>query len=71
MTVYTNINEFGTVPAFRIEFVILINPVIFAREGAIDAVNTGRNQIFLSASKSQVFQFRQYIIDFSMAWIGI
>jgi uncharacterized protein YjcR len=38
--------------------------MFFAREGAVDAVNTGRNQIFLSASKSQAFQFRQYIIDF-------
>lgn len=45
--------------------------MFFAREGTIDAVNTGRNQIFLSTSKSQVFQFRQYIIDFSMAWIWI
>ncbi|OCG31496.1 oxidoreductase [Gilliamella sp. Choc3-5] len=38
--------------------------MFFAQEGAVDAVNTGRNQIFLSASKSQAFQFRQYIIDF-------
>jgi uncharacterized protein YjcR len=38
--------------------------MFFAREGSVDAVNTGRNQIFLSASKSQAFQFRQYIIDF-------
>lgn len=38
--------------------------MFFAHEGAVDAVNTGRNQIFLSASKSQAFQFRQYIIDF-------
>lgn len=37
--------------------------MFFAREGAVDAVNTGRNQIFLSASKSQAFQFRQYIVD--------
>ena len=38
--------------------------MFFAQEGAVDAVNTGRNQIFLSASKSQAFQFRQYIVDF-------
>lgn len=37
----------------------------FAWEGLIDAINTGREQIFLSASKAQAFQFRQYIIDFS------
>ncbi|MCO6524751.1 MAG: terminase family protein [Candidatus Schmidhempelia sp.] len=38
--------------------------MFFAQEGTIDAANTGRNQIFLSASKSQALQFRQYIIDF-------
>lgn len=37
----------------------------FAWEGFMDAINTGRNQIFLSASKAQAFQFRQYIIDFA------
>lgn len=35
----------------------------FAWEGLIDAITTGRNQIFLSASKAQAFQFRQYIVD--------
>ncbi|WP_392565152.1 terminase family protein [Utexia brackfieldae] len=38
--------------------------MFFAREGAIDAINTGRDQIYLSASKSQAFQSRQYIVDF-------
>lgn len=37
----------------------------FAREALVDALKTGRNQIFLSASKSQAFQFRSYIIDFA------
>lgn len=36
----------------------------FSHEGAIDAVNTGRDQIYLSASKAQAFQSRQYIVDF-------
>lgn len=37
----------------------------FAREALVDALKTGRNQIFLSASKSQAFQFRSYILDFA------
>ncbi len=37
----------------------------FAREALIDAITTGRNQIFLSASKAQAHVFKQYIIDFA------
>lgn len=37
----------------------------FAREALMDAIDTGRNQIFLSASKSQAFQFRSYIVAFA------
>ncbi|WP_137936118.1 terminase ATPase subunit family protein [Chitinivorax sp. B] len=37
----------------------------FAREALLDALDTGRNQIFLSASKAQAFQFRSYIVDFA------
>ncbi|MCG9124309.1 terminase ATPase subunit family protein [Laribacter hongkongensis] len=37
----------------------------FAHEAFIDALDTGRNQIFLSASKAQAFQFRSYILDFA------
>ncbi len=36
----------------------------FAREALIDALVTGRNQIFLSASKSQAHVFRSYIVEF-------
>lgn len=36
----------------------------FAREAIIDAVTTGRNQIFLSASRAQANVFRQYIVQF-------
>jgi len=36
----------------------------FSYEALIDAINTGRNQIFLSASKAQSFMFRRYIVDF-------
>ncbi len=36
----------------------------FAREALIDALITGRNQIFLSASKAQAHVFRQYIVQF-------
>lgn len=37
----------------------------FAREALIDALKTGRNQIFLSASKAQAHVFKNYIIDFA------
>lgn len=36
----------------------------FAREALIDALETGRNQIFLSASRRQAEIFRRYIIEF-------
>src|SRR5690606_7778573 len=36
----------------------------FAREALIDALKTGRNQIFLSASKSQAQVFKHYILQF-------
>ncbi|EBX6937550.1 oxidoreductase, partial [Salmonella enterica subsp. enterica serovar Bareilly] len=35
----------------------------FAREAFMDALLTGRNQIFLSASKAQAHVFKQYIIE--------
>lgn len=37
----------------------------FAREAFIDALETGRNQVFLSASKNQALVFRQYIVQFA------
>lgn len=37
----------------------------FAREALVDAIETGRNQIFLSASKAQAHVFKQYIIQFA------
>jgi uncharacterized protein YjcR len=37
----------------------------FAREAFIDALETGRNQIFLSASKAQAHVFKQYIAQFA------
>lgn len=43
----------------------------FAREALADAIATGRNQIFLSASKSQAHVFKQYIIQFAKEACGI
>ncbi|WP_032881580.1 terminase family protein [Acinetobacter sp. WC-323] len=43
----------------------------FAREALIKAVTTGRNQIFLSASKAQAHGFRTYIKDFVLKSIGL
>jgi uncharacterized protein YjcR len=43
----------------------------FAREAIDDAVQTGRNQIFLSASKAQAHVFKQYIIEFVRDAIGV
>lgn len=37
----------------------------FAREALVDALETGRNQIFLSASKAQAHVFKQYILEFA------
>ena len=37
----------------------------FAREALVDALETGRNQIFLSASKAQAHVFKQYICQFA------
>ena len=37
----------------------------FAHEALDDAVQTGRNQIFLSASKAQAHVFKQYILQFA------
>lgn len=37
----------------------------FAREALLDAIETGRNQIFLSASKAQAHAFRRYILEFA------
>lgn len=37
----------------------------FAHEALIDALVTGRNQIFISASKKQALQFRAYIVDYA------
>ncbi|HEV2679239.1 MAG TPA: terminase family protein [Rhodanobacter sp.] len=43
----------------------------FAREALIDAITTGRNQIFLSASKAQAHIFKQYIRQFAQESLGI
>ncbi|MEW5251604.1 terminase ATPase subunit family protein [Microbulbifer discodermiae] len=37
----------------------------FAREALADAIHTGRNQIFLSASKSQAHVFKQYMVQYA------
>lgn len=42
----------------------------FAREAFIDALETGRNQIFLSASKAQAHVFRSYILNFVKQVLG-
>ena len=43
----------------------------FAHEAFIDALQTGRNQIFLSASKAQAHVFKQYIIQFAKDVAGV
>ena len=43
----------------------------FAREALDDAIATGRNQIFLSASKAQAHIFKQYIRQFAQEAVGI
>ncbi|MFV3316462.1 terminase ATPase subunit family protein [Pseudomonas sp. NY15374] len=43
----------------------------FAREALIDAITTGRNQIFLSASKAQAHQFKTYMQSFMNEVLGV
>ncbi|MBO3671340.1 MULTISPECIES: terminase large subunit domain-containing protein [Acinetobacter] len=43
----------------------------FAREALVDAVKTGRNQIFLSASKAQAHIFKEYIKGFAYEACGV
>ncbi|WP_338522426.1 terminase family protein [Pseudomonas batumici] len=43
----------------------------FAGEAFMDAVLTGDNQMFLSASRSQSEIFRNYIIHFAQKWFGL
>lgn len=43
----------------------------FAHEAFIDALETGRNQIFLSASKAQAHVFKQYIVQFTKDTVGV
>lgn len=43
----------------------------FAAEAFMDAVLTGENQIFLSASRAQSEIFRSYIVGFASSWFGI
>ncbi|WGS42170.1 terminase ATPase subunit family protein [Burkholderia sp. JSH-S8] len=43
----------------------------FAREAFVDALETGRNQIFLSASKAQAHVFKQYIVQFARDVTGV
>lgn len=43
----------------------------FAREALIDAITTGRNQIFLSASKAQAYQFKVYMQAFVNEVLGV
>jgi uncharacterized protein YjcR len=43
----------------------------FAGEAFMDAVLTGDNQIFLSASRAQSEIFRSYIIAFAQEWFGL
>lgn len=43
----------------------------FAREALVDAIQTGDNQIFLSASKAQAHVFREYIVQFVRDVTGV
>lgn len=43
----------------------------FAREALVDALSTGRNQIFLSASKAQAHIFKEYIKAFAFEACGV
>ena len=43
----------------------------FAREAIVDALKTGRNKLFISASKGQALVFREYIVQFVLDVTGV
>lgn len=43
----------------------------FAREALIDALLTGKNQIFISASRAQAYIFKLYIMEFVRSVTGV
>ena len=43
----------------------------FAREALMDALKTGRNQLFISASKAQAMVFREYMVQFVKDVTGV
>ncbi len=43
----------------------------FAREALLDALESGRNQIFLSASRNQAFQFKKFIQKLAREICGV
>lgn len=43
----------------------------FAREAIADAIETGKNKIFMSASKAQAHIFRHYIVQFAKETTGV
>lgn len=43
----------------------------FAFEALVDALESGRNQIFLSASKAQAHVFKQYIVQFAKQYADV
>lgn len=43
----------------------------FAREAFIRLIETGNNQVFISASRAQANNFRQYIVDFVLSVTGV
>lgn len=43
----------------------------FAREAFIRLLETGNNQVFISASRAQANNFRQYIVDFVLSVTGV
>jgi uncharacterized protein YjcR len=59
----------GLSPDFRIRNLLKSRQIgatyYFAREALIDALDTGRNQMFVSASKAQAHQFKNYISAFA------
>jgi uncharacterized protein YjcR len=43
----------------------------FAREAVVDAFTTGKNKVFISASKAQAHIFRNYIVQFVLEHTGV
>lgn len=68
-------NDWRASSSLRTRFILKSRQIgatwYFAREALIHGLETGNNQIFISASRAQANIFRQYIVEFVQQAIGV